>query len=434
MVHHSAFCDATGTLNMILLEYSDFAVFLLALHTALIILSPKCCQGRGLCPFRYYIAVFYLLIPCVFAVICLTPMSSEVRSAYTYLSTWRYFRFFPEWYRYAFSWGPRLFITAAIVVLYFVIYYHVKTEINAIEKAMPSVGSVDIRPEGRVRHGHYLKCCRSLTSSTVSLRKWLSQFPGLNFLYPYGITAVTGIDGHILGPTVVTFADGDLAVQTNVPELQKFLNSETYIRFKRRRADIERQITFLFIYPAVYVFIYSFQLTQQVLYYSHDENSLLAKDVITYIADSLRPANGAINSLVFYWKESQSQQLLDRVDRLAYAVYSGEPVTIDPDHDLNIQIGFGSYSSQGSDIPSSVDTTHDIDQPPAGKFGQWAIRVRNFRFRPCSDEEKAIERTAEVKRSSSMMPKREEGIYRCSHEESDREGIEELDLTGFLRQ
>ena len=93
MVHHSAFCDVIGTFNMMCLEYSDFAVFLLAVHTALLIISPKCCRGGGLYRFRYYIAVIYLLIPCVFAVICLIPMSSEVRSGYTYLAAWCYFRF-----------------------------------------------------------------------------------------------------------------------------------------------------------------------------------------------------------------------------------------------------------------------------------------------------------------------------------------------------
>jgi hypothetical protein len=60
--------------------------------------------------------------------------------------------------------------------------------------------------------------------------------------------------------------------------------------------------------------------------------------------------------------------------------------------------------------------------------------MRNFTFRPYSEEEKAIDGTAEVKQSMSMMPIREEGTDRYSQEQSDRESAEELDLTEFLRQ
>ena len=329
MVHNSAFCDFIGTFNMIWFEYSDFAIFLLAVHTLLLITSPKCCRGGGLYQFKYCIGVIYFLIPCVFAVISLIPLTSEVRSAYTYLSAWCYFRYFPQWYRYAFSWGPRLFIMAAIVVIYFVIYFYVKTEIKAVAKSIPSPESVGIRPEDTARR----------TSFTMSLRKWLSQFPGLNFLYPYGITAVTNVDRDRIEPTVVRLADGELASQTNASELQNFMDSEAYIRFQQRRSYIERQMSFLFIYPAVYVFIYSFQITQQFLYYSQNQNGLLAKEAITYIADFIRPATGAINSIVFYWRESQSPQLLDRVDRLAYRLESEVPDRIEPDRDSNIQTG-----------------------------------------------------------------------------------------------
>ena len=174
MVHNSAFCDVVGTLNMMFLEYSDFALFLLALHTALIITSPKCCRGGGLYRFRYYAAFIYLFIPCVFAVICLIPMSSDVRSAYTYLPVWCYFRYFPQWYRYVFSWGPRFFITGAIIVLYFVIYYYIKRDLKALDKSISSLRLVGVRPEDRARNGRYLKCCKCHTSFTMSLRKWFS--------------------------------------------------------------------------------------------------------------------------------------------------------------------------------------------------------------------------------------------------------------------
>jgi hypothetical protein len=336
-----------------------------------------------------------------------------------------------------------MFIMAAIVAIYFAIYYYVKTEIKALDKSMSSLGSVGIRPEDRSRHDHYLKCCKRCTSFTMSLRKWLSQFPGLNFLYPYGITAVINEDRHLSEPTDVTLADGDLALEVNAGELQNFINSETYLRFQRRRSDIERQVTFIFVYPAAYLFINAPHITQQFLFYGEKNSSLLTKEVISYIADFIKPSAGAINSLVFYWKESQSQQLLDRVDRLAYPLDSGEPDRIEPDHDLNIQIDSREdYSSQRSDILSPLDTTlggwppsRPPSRPPSSqKFNQWATRMRNFKFLPYNEEEKAIDGTAEVNRSKSMMPIREEGEHRYSQEQSDRESVEEFDLTEFLRQ
>ena len=325
-------------------------------------------------------------------------------------------------------------------MIYFLIYYYIKTEIKALDKSISSLGSVGIRSEASARHGYYLKCCERHISFTMSLRKWLSQFPGLNFLYPYGITAVAIVARHVSEPAVVALAGNDLALQTNATELQQFLNSDTYIRFQRRRSDIERQVTFLFIYPAVYVFIYSFQITQQFLYYDQGDTTLLTKEVITYISDFIKPAAGAINSLVFYWKESQSQQLLDRVDRVDYHLDSGEPDRIEPDHDFNIQIGSREdYSLRESYMPSPLDTTGGgwpivSRSPSPQKFGQWATRMGNFKFLSYSDQERAIESTPGFKRSRSMMPIHEEGTHRHSYEQSDREGVEELDLMEFLRQ
>ena len=244
-------------------------------------------------------------------------------------------------------------------------------------------------------------------------------------MYPYGITAVINVDRHVSDPTIITLADDELAVQTNVAEFQNFLNSQTYLRFQQRRSDIERQVTFIFVYPAVYVFLYAFPITQQFIYYNSQGTTLLTKEVINYIADFIRPAAGAVNSLIFYWKESQSQKVLDQVDRPT-SLSSGGPDRIEPDHDLNIQIeSREDYSSPRSDFLSPLDTTRrgwpTSSTPSLQKSSQWAARIRNFRFRQYSEEEeKALDGTAEVKASRSMMPIREEGTYRYSREQPDR--------------
>ena len=447
VVHHSAFCDTIGTLTMMTLEYSDFAVFLLAVHTGLVVFSPRCCQGHGLYRFRHSVGFFYFFIPCAFAVICLVPFSSEVRSAYDHLISECYFRFCPRWYRYALSWAPGLFIMAAIIVIYFSIFIYIKNEVRTLEKSISSLGSLNVRHEDSVsvRHINYLKCCKCRRSFTTSVKKWLSQFPGLSFLYPYGLTALNNAgDRHVSEPAVVYLSDDDPALRSDSAELQSFISSENYTRFQRRRSDIERQVRFLFIYPAVYVFVYAFPLTQQLLDYDlkgNNGNLPLAVIVINYFAIFIEPLLGAINSLVFYWRESQSQQLLDRLERPYQYQSAIDRDRTDPSHGLNIQTDF---RSQSSDMPSPGDTTTGKwPQPgPSPKSDQqWAARIRDFRFRS-SDEEKEIQVSPDsgVKQSRSMVPILEETFTqtgdkrRIPHDVSDDEGEESFDLTEFLQQ
>ena len=294
-----------------------------------------------------------------------------------------------------------------------------------------------------LRHGNYLKCCKCRRSFTMYVRKWFSQFPGLNFLYPYGLTALNNAgERHVSEPAFVYLTDDDPALHSDSGELQNFINSENYTRFQRRRSDIERQVMFLFIYPSVYVFVYAFPLTQQLLDFDIKGRIIpLAVLVINYIAIFIEPLLGAINSLVFYWKESQSQQLLDRLEQPYQYESAMDRYSTYPSHGLNIQTEF---RPQSSDMPSPGDTTTG-KWPQSGSSResdqQWAARMRDFRFR-LSDEEKEIQAApdSDVKQSRSMMPILEETITqggdkrRISHEHPHDEDEEKFDLTEFLQR
>ena len=343
--------------------------------------------------------------------------------------------------------GTKTVYYAAIIVIYLSIFFYVKNEVRTLEKSISSLGSLNVRHEDSVsvRHSNYLKCCKCRRSFTTSVKKWFSQFPGLNFLYPYELTALNNAgDRDVSEPAVVHLIDDDPALHSDAAGLQNFINSENYTRFQRRRSDIERQVMFLFIYPAVYVFVYAFPLTQQLLDYDIKGNKgkiTLDVLVIDYFATFIEPLLGALNSLIFYWRESQSQQLLDRLERPYQYQSAVDRDKTDPSHGLNIQTDF---RPQSSVMPSPRDTTAGKwPQPgPSPKSDQqWAARIGAFRFRS-SDEEKEIQVSPDsgVKQSGSMVPILEETFTqagdkrRISHDVSDDEGEENFDLTEFLQQ
>ena len=100
----SLFCDFIGFLTELTIEGSDLAVFLLAVHTALIIFCPTFGNGEGLYRFRHSIVLISTCAPLVIAGLGLIHIIDEVdstySSGYTHFTTWCYLRIFPVWYRW----------------------------------------------------------------------------------------------------------------------------------------------------------------------------------------------------------------------------------------------------------------------------------------------------------------------------------------------
>lgn len=93
------FCDGIGFLTVLTSEIADFAVLLLAIHTALLVFSPRCSRGQGLYRFRYSVGSIFLFIPLIFSIVSLIPLSSTIPSGFAFLSSWCYLRVYPIWYR-----------------------------------------------------------------------------------------------------------------------------------------------------------------------------------------------------------------------------------------------------------------------------------------------------------------------------------------------
>ncbi|SCU94026.1 LAME_0F05820g1_1 [Lachancea meyersii CBS 8951] len=84
--------------------------------------------------------------------------------------------------------------------------------------------------------------------------------------------------------------------------LQHNFQSETYQEFKKRRAQIQKQLRSIFIYPFSYVVIWSFPLAVDVIQYRYE---ILHGPVIwlEYIATFMQPLSCFVDVLVFIYRE-----------------------------------------------------------------------------------------------------------------------------------
>ena len=388
----SPFCNGIGFLTELTIEIADFSVLLLAIHTALLVFSPRCSRGQGLYLFRYSIFLVFISVALIFSIIAVVPISQSIRSGYTHFTTWCYLRVFPSWYRLAFSWVPRIIIMITILVIYIAIFVFVKTQIKALDKSFSSLSSSSSRPESSrsSENQHSRKRptfrLRRPKNWKESIRKFFSQFPGFEYLYPYELTVVDG-DRDLSFGTDTTAVDSNNKRLTEY--LQKVISSENYVRFQRRRSDIEKQVSFLFIYPIVYVLIWAFPLIQEALHYRQGKITI-AVFWISLLADWFKPFTGFVNSVVFVLKESQYQRIMEGQQQQA-----------------EIRMSFVDQSQPPSRAPLTIDTTSDFIYEPKSPSPldatsnnvtdnrrtrgspQWARKMWNYRLNV--DEEQNIE-------------------------------------------
>ena len=437
----SPFCNGMGFLTEFTIEIADFSVLLLAIHTALLVFSPRCTRGQGLYRFRYSIFTLFLFIALIFSIIAVVPISQSIRSGYTYLTIWCYLRIYPLWYRLAFSWVPRIAIMITILAIYIAIFVYVKTQIKALDKSFASCTSSSGRTEDsrssenqppRKRPKIRL---RQPKNWKESVRKFFSQFPGFSYLYPDKLTVVDSERDLSFG----TDASPPESTNKQLTEyLQNAINSENYVQFQRRRFDIEKQVSFLFIYPIVYVMIWTFPLAQEVLFRQGRITTLAFW--ISLLADWFKPFTGFVNSVVFVLKESQYQRIMEGHQPHAEFPMSfvdqnqpppRAPLTIETTSDFIYEKSSSPLDATGKNITDS------------GTRGsqQWARKLWSYRL----DEEKSIETAmsprhvpSEVALSPREIPE-SSNYYRRQPIEKPKLDIEptdsnsEYDLKDFLR-
>ena len=344
----SPFCNGMGFFTELTVEIADFAVLILAIHTALSVFSTRYSAGQGLYRFRYGAFLFFIFVALIFSIVAVIPISHTVRSGYTAFNTWCYLRLSPSWYRLALSWVPRIVIMATILIIYIAIFVFVKIQTTAVDKSFSSLTSSGGRSEDSRRSSVF----RSRKRPKIRLKrpenwkehikKFFSQFPGLGYLYPYKLI-VEDADQDLSVGTVTTALDNRQVTEY----LQNALSSENYLRFQRRRADIEKQVSFLFIYPIVYVLIWTFPLIQQYYPSTQRLDRRLTLFWINILASWFRPFSGFINSLVFVLKESQYSSSIEGQQQ-----------------QTEFPMGFVDQNQPSSQARLRIDTTSDFVYEP----------------------------------------------------------------------
>ncbi|KAI9777415.1 MAG: hypothetical protein M1835_005243 [Candelina submexicana] len=125
----SAFCQATGFFIALGLEGTDFAVLVIAIHTALCIFkSRRTSKESGLYQYRYVIYTLWIVVPVMLASLAFTNKGK----AYMPQGTSCYLPVRPLWFRLALSWIPRYLTFFTIFVIYTAIFLWVKYQFNSL--------------------------------------------------------------------------------------------------------------------------------------------------------------------------------------------------------------------------------------------------------------------------------------------------------------
>ncbi|UPX18998.1 G protein-coupled glucose receptor regulating Gpa2 C-term [Ascochyta rabiei] len=144
----STFCQVSGFLVQYGTQTSDYAVLVMALHSALQVFYPSTLvSSDGLYPYRRYVYVGAFAIPILMAGLAfINPVNAYVSQGAFCTLPIR-----PFWYRLALSWIPRYIIILIIIGLAIAIYAHVGFEIRAYSNVDQSLLSLKTSDDSTTR-------------------------------------------------------------------------------------------------------------------------------------------------------------------------------------------------------------------------------------------------------------------------------------------
>ncbi|OWP06462.1 hypothetical protein B2J93_9235 [Marssonina coronariae] len=127
----STFCQINGFMTALGIEASDFAVLMIAIHSALYIFRPRSSGSEGgLYPYRRLAYILWIVFPVLMASLAFL----NHRHAYVSEGTYCYLPVRPFWYRLALDWIPRYIIFLIILAIYASIYFYVGYKFKDFER------------------------------------------------------------------------------------------------------------------------------------------------------------------------------------------------------------------------------------------------------------------------------------------------------------
>ena len=125
------YCQASGFFLAFAIEASDYAILVIAIHSALCIFRPNTNLGEtGLFSIRYVVYALWIALPVLAAGLGFLHGGVYISTgAYCYLPVR------PFWYRLGLSWVPRYVIFVTILTLYAMIYWFVSAKFKNFHRS-----------------------------------------------------------------------------------------------------------------------------------------------------------------------------------------------------------------------------------------------------------------------------------------------------------
>lgn len=349
----SKFCQASGFFLSFGLESSDFAILMIALHTILYVFKTPQMKGEGgLYPYRRYIYPLWICLPLLSAGLAFT----NSQQGYVTSGTFCYLPKRPYWYRLALAWIPRYLIFITIFVMYAVIWAYVNIKFRGFKgvgnsqyaskshsHSMSDKGQsreaskiFDFGPVSKDNREERRK--ESTNSNLDPLQTHRPPWDQVSFITSKSLqdAGVAEADfAHDAGSssTETRAASRHLSIQSaeqsrvparrkqsGVPTLGTSFTGETgetiaskssvittptsgtTNQLKSTRSAIRRQLRLLFVYPLVYLLMWTFPFASHCLLYSdyYAAHPPFWLSVVTVASLSLQ---AGVDCLVFSWRE-----------------------------------------------------------------------------------------------------------------------------------
>ncbi|KAL2429762.1 hypothetical protein ABEF95_010972 [Exophiala dermatitidis] len=324
----SNWCQASGFLLEFAVEAADMSILIIALHSITYILWPNSKEGEGgLYPYRKWIYLLWLGPPLLAASLAFIKDGH----GYVTAGTFCYLPKRPYWYRLALGWVPRYLIISVILAMYIWIYVYVRIKFHGFDNlgvtgSSHSSSSNDrrnssIRPDD-VEKNLAGGVGRQMQLSNLRLPSWKAGAPDkppqqptasdnlepwdyMNFITSKPLQAMAPDHGteqqdgaQSAGPGSAWSSEtrtplGDPSMKlgasdafrtesrktSEVPAGSSFYHQpgistalavpkDVNDPLRETRNAIRKQLRYMFVYPAVYVVMWSFPFAQHVLYYN----------------------------------------------------------------------------------------------------------------------------------------------------------------------
>lgn len=351
----SAFCQASGFLLTFSVEAADISILIIALHSILYILRPNNSTGEGgLYPYRCWIYPAWFILP----VLAASLVFIQDGTAYTTAGTFCYLPKRPIWYRLALAWVPRYIILAIILVMYVWIYVYVHIKFRGFDNlgntsedsgqgsgqgsrrksaTSPDAEDIEQNPMDAIRSPSWQPQVQDAAAEqSLAGPQQLQPWDNMTFITSKPLqNTPTGAPGDDVAPRMeargsewsgnTTLAPGHGSVRPSVSEHQTStsfgLNAGTPNQLevpphsspqivvgdqndplKKTRMAIRKQLRYLFIYPLVYIIVWTFPFVGQVQLYNayYVEHPVYWLNLVQVIMLALQ---AGADSVLFSWTE-----------------------------------------------------------------------------------------------------------------------------------